>query len=96
MYFNHFAAIKSNTLKENIAIYPNPANDLITISFTENTTKNLQITFFDITGRKVKTIQTTGKDKIYISTKDLHNGIYFIKISDDKLGTVTRKISILK
>lgn len=59
-------------LNENkIKIYPNPANDVITITGNHN-----QLIVTDFTGRKVKELQLNQKNSILIN--ELNNGYYFI------------------
>jgi CubicO group peptidase (beta-lactamase class C family) len=66
--------------KNYIVIYPNPANESIAIKY-ENNYFNLEL--FDIIGNKI-----TSKYSCFstenISTKDNKNGIYFLKISNEK------------
>lgn len=71
--------------KNGIVISPNPANNLVSISYkiTENSPVSISIT--DITGKEVKQISSDnsvgkGEHKIILETQDFSNGIYFIKI----------------
>lgn len=65
-----------------ISIYPNPATDMIYIN--QNDTKNITYEVFDLSGRKVKTIES--KDAFHSYMMDIStftNGTYFIKIIKD-------------
>ncbi|MEI6595449.1 MAG: T9SS type A sorting domain-containing protein [Bacteroidota bacterium] len=76
-----------------IHIYPNPANDLINISF-EQQSSAVTISIFDMTGRLSKSVNTN-KNNTLMNVSDLENGIYFIAISG-KDFTASRKLIINK
>jgi len=84
-----------NTLSTNVSsneeikfkIYPNPAQDKITISTSQ---QNINITIFTITGKKI--IETTSKT---INTSNFVKGCYIIEIRN-KNGFSTRKKLIIK
>ncbi len=71
-------------------IYPNPAANQFTIA-ADNNIHTLAI--FDITGKKVYSIATTG-NKVKIQTQ-LPTGIYVVQIQTDK-GVEMRKLQITK
>jgi Secretion system C-terminal sorting domain len=73
--------------KSNFAVYPNPVNNVLTISNLSNIAINAsQIT--DINGRTVKTVKGMTNE---INVSDLNAGVYFLKITTDQ-GTGTTKI----
>lgn len=67
-----------------VAIYPNPASDQLTI--VSNQTIN-ELTIIDITG---KMILTTKQNTDVVNVADLSNGVYFIKLITEE-GTITKK-----
>ena len=73
--------------KINFKIYPNPAQDKITITTSQ---QNINITIFTVTGRKI--IETTAKT---INTSNLATGCYIIEISN-KNGFSRREKLIIK
>ena len=73
--------------KINFKIYPNPAQDKITISTIQ---QNINITIFTLTGRKI--IETTAKT---INTSNFAKGCYIIEISN-KNGFSRREKLIIK
>ena len=74
-----------------ISIYPNPANEVFNILFTQQVScVNISIT--DITGRLVKSTKTSSNN-IQMNVSDLKNGIYFMTISGNDFST-SRKIII--
>lgn len=73
-----------------LAVYPNPAKNLINISNSENILlTNANIT--DLNGRTVKTVQLNGVTTAQINISDLASGVYMMNINSDQ-GSVTKKI----
>jgi len=66
------------TLSNKLRIYPNPADNSLTIS---NQNEN-NITILDILGRSIEIPQTTANHDVIINTSTLKEGIYFIKSVD--------------
>jgi hypothetical protein len=67
--------------------FPNPANDLITISTQKKTTL---VQVYNLMGELVKTVKNT--DNIFIG--DLNNGIYLLHVTDGSGQTGVQKIVI--
>lgn len=65
-------------------VYPNPANDLVGVSYFVANSADIQFNMYDITGRVVfndsKPKQTFGNNTQWIDVRNLKNGIYFIKM----------------
>lgn len=77
-------------LSSKFSVYPNPANNEITISNAENILlDNASIT--DINGRIVKKFKLTGISEEKINISELNNGIYFLKVETSE-GSLTKKI----
>ncbi len=74
----------------NTKIYPNPANNLMTIE-SRNSMKS--ITIYDFNGRKLKTIAPKNSNFIkQIRIGDLSQGVYFIKVIDESGRIETHKL----
>ena len=85
------AGITSIAAKNDVRIYPNPANDKITIFVNAiNETLN-EIVVTDLLARHVITINGSGKDYYSIDLSGMSKGIYFVKCNFAS-GSVTRKI----
>lgn len=69
-------------------VYPNPANDFITIKSDYPIPNNTKVILFNSLGQKVKTIEEI--DKIDLS--NLTDGLYFIKLTDEKNFATTKSI----
>lgn len=78
----HVGVTEQNT-KDNITVYPNPANDMINIT---GNVKNVLV--YDIRGVAVKNVSNQKQ----IDLKVLSSGIYFLKITDDNNQTTVKKI----
>lgn len=74
-----------------INIYPNPANESITVNTDKAIDKT--ITICDILGHKVKEI-TENKEAVNIPTSDIVNGMYFIQVRSDGQLLKTEKVII--
>lgn len=83
--------LNANSIKEtdiltaDIYLFPNPVNELLTLSFKTDKQQALNIEIFDFTGKKVfisNLKSETGINKIAINTADFANGSYFVKISE--------------
>jgi hypothetical protein len=81
---NNYASIK-------LIVYPNPVDDVLTISSDATIQVNL-IEIIDVNGRFIKQIKTASSSQEQISVADLAKGIYFLRISTNK-GVMIKKIS---
>ncbi|MEO6302253.1 MAG: T9SS type A sorting domain-containing protein, partial [Bacteroidia bacterium] len=73
--------LSKNTAQAFISVYPNPTNEVITVTFNiQSTDRTIEIS--DMTGRIVDRIECKEQSKM-ISLKNLTNGIYFIKCEND-------------
>ncbi len=84
----------SDFIKNNlIAIYPNPAKEMVQLEFKKSFFSNTFLEIFDVQGKLVK--QQLIDDQLIneISTSNFENGIYLFKIHFDK-GVVAEKIII--
>ena len=93
-----FTASKSNT--GNIKVYPNPANDVAYIDFTNNTSSVISATLYDITGNEITTLcnqrmpQGNQSLKINLGELQLNKGIYFIRATINNTPQ-TFKLSVI-
>jgi hypothetical protein len=75
---------------DEIAVYPNPASDKITIEVKKNKYTNISIS--DMTGRILST-GSMGSDKETISLEGLDKGIYFITLTDTEGNSKVLRIA---
>ena len=76
---------------QNIAfsLYPNPANDYITIDLN-GTSSNYQVAIFDVLGKNVYNTEIDGTKQIDLSS--LAAGAYFVKLNSNSQTTTIRFI----
>lgn len=77
--------------------FPNPSSSFVTIPVNVDGNIKLEVSLFDITGKKVASIfngNLQGKKEINFSTQFLKDGIYFIKISSNDGHQVVKKLSV--
>ena len=75
--------------KNKLKIYPNPVTDNLRISI-KNHVDNIQLS--DLTGTVFKEYRQINSDDFIISMKDIPNGIYIIKITDNSKNQYHEKI----
>jgi phosphatidylserine/phosphatidylglycerophosphate/cardiolipin synthase-like enzyme len=82
---NGVLAIDNNTFTaENLAIYPNPSNGVVTIeNRTNSTLSNVAMHIFDITGKQIYTHNYTNLMHEDIDLSNESNGLYFIELQSD-------------
>ena len=80
----------SKELFNEINLYPNPTNDLITISFNSENIINTELQVIDLLGKNLFN-QSLTNSKTTISLKDYPQGIYLIRIINNR-GIKTYKI----
>lgn len=80
-------------------LYPNPAQNEVTIDFTLDKAVDMIVSVLDITGKLVKVvpaaIYSSGANNLTIDASDLHNGYYFVNIRSAE-GSKTSRLLIAK
>jgi len=71
--------INENAFASSIYLFPNPANNHLTIDLGSNN-KNVEVTITDITGKIIPIDIGIGENKIEVNTTELAEGIYIVKI----------------
>lgn len=91
------ATPNSVTLKQN---YPNPFNPSTVISYTLNSSTNVSLNVYDITGRKVATLvnerQTAGVQEVSFDASSLASGIYIYRLQTTDGASLTKKMVLVK
>ncbi len=79
--------------------YPNPFNPSTTIPFGLNETSNVELTIYDILGRKVQTLingqRNAGLHEVTFNARDLASGVYFYRLVTDN-QTLIKRFSLIK
>ncbi len=91
--------IEENTMSANsMFIYPNPSNSLTNIAYHLNKRANTRLEVFDVVGKKVyeenQGYQNEGDYVVSLSKESngLSNGVYFIKLTVDKVSATQKLI----
>jgi Secretion system C-terminal sorting domain/Fibronectin type III domain/Cleaved Adhesin Domain len=108
IFFDYNPAIVTNTFNtefvetlgnptyesNNIVLYPNPASHLVTIS-SYNTNENLkEIVFYDIIGKRIKTISSITDTQTTIDLADIAKGVYMLEIITENNFKTVKKLVI--
>ena len=97
MFLDNISVTSTNTLSttnfvsNKLSISPNPANDFVNISNTENIrVSNIKIT--DLNGRVIKQNNFDNVSNINLNVSDLSSGVYMMNINTNKGSTVKKII----
>ena len=96
--YTKIISVNQNSNLDNavFSVFPNPANDFITIQVKDLVTENHDVLLYDTKGRLIaKTILYQGSTIVFFDTRQLYSGEYLIKIVD-KNGSFTKKVMINK
>ncbi len=93
------SSVEENTIVNTISIYPNPVNDIATLSFTTTEKSKTAINITNILGEIVYNNEigslTSGQHIMPISTSGISEGMYFVNlITNNKI--ITKKITIVR
>lgn len=77
-YLDNSTAIPTFDNEQNISLYPNPANDEITVKSSNGSIQTIQI--FDVTGKMIMTLNPNA-DQTSININELNSGIYFAQFT---------------
>jgi endonuclease/exonuclease/phosphatase family metal-dependent hydrolase len=80
--------------------YPNPFNPSTTISYTLDSSTNVSLSVYDITGRKVATLvngrQTAGAQEVRFDASSLASGVYIYRLETATGASLTKKMVLIK
>lgn len=98
-YSNEIEIDFDNNQLSFIKVSPNPVDDVATIIFNAAGKANVDVSIFDITGKKVQTIFNgsahPGNNEAFINSSELSNGTYTIVITDGT-HTINKQIVVKK
>lgn len=88
IYYDNNLLSTSETSKQRITFYPNPATDYVIV---ENLKPNSSLELIDSSGKSVKTVSNIKSDKTEINIKNLPSGIYYLKIDGQSVQKIIKK-----
>jgi subtilisin-like proprotein convertase family protein len=76
------------------SIYPNPANELITLEFSEVSAPASEVKIFDLNGKMVKSfdINRSQTSSVDLNVADLSTGVYIVKTKSEQSSAVEKLI----
>ncbi len=83
--------VEDTTLTSKLVIYPNPASDLITISFPISI-NDASIIIYDQLGKVQLSKRFFGKKEIQLDISSVKSGIYFMKITGNNTASIKKII----
>jgi gingipain R len=88
-------SVNEQNKNEEISMYPNPVSKLLHISFGTTNEKDVTIAVFDISGKRVLSLNPAVKAAIDIDLSSLSNGVYYLNIKTAGTNR-TDKITVIK
>lgn len=92
--YSTIAILRNNNSTGNFTIYPNPANNIITIFTPTNVAAETKIYWYDLVGKLLATYTLTGNN-VNINTSLFAPGTYLVKMENDSKIINNQKIIIL-
>jgi hypothetical protein len=85
----------TNGKEDNFALYPNPANNRLTISFEKTLVRGADISIYDVQGTIIKSYKAgSGITEYTIESLGLKSGIYLIRVSKDGVNLGFKKLIV--
>ena len=91
-------ASTKKSVSDLIAVYPNPAKDLLMVDLKSTNNADVQLEFFDILGNKISGTTVTlpsGLKQITVDCSSWPSGVYMVK-ADSGNKTATQRIVVTK
>lgn len=88
--------VEENNSFTNLKLYPNPAQNLVNLSFITGASKNLEVSLITMTGITVYNDEITNFNGVYSQAIDVSGfakGVYFIRIKSEQ-GNMVNKLVI--
>ncbi len=97
VYPNYIGIDEGNRVQNtDIQIFPNPASDVVSITYDLVESSNISIDIYDVRGRMVKEIsngnQNAGRQRLDLDVSNFDSGIYLIQINGEDFSEVKRLV----
>ena len=79
---------------EQFKVYPNPANDIVYITFPESISGSATLIISDLSGKEVTVTSVSSSKMLTINIEDLNKGVYLVKLVDENHLSFTQKLVI--
>lgn len=90
------ASVEATTFKNNVALFPNPANNVLNVEILAAQRDGVSIEVIDLTGKvviQVNDVTPINANKYQLNVEGLERGIYLVKITNGDAVT-TEKVTI--
>lgn len=86
--------LESKAFEADVMVYPNPVADFGTIAFNLESSSDVTVQIYNLSGQIVQEIKeqnlTEGENTISINTFELSKGTYIVKLTSDNLSKTTK------
>lgn len=91
---------ENESISHSLTIYPNPAKETFTISYELNTQSDVEVSLFNIYGKRIKTVSEgtimSGTNKLKINSRSFPAGLYFLTLKKDNQLITVKKFEIIQ
>ena len=78
-----------------ISLYPNPTSEIVTISNSNENDKIVTVVIYEVSGKKIYTLNKNTLNTIQIDVSNFARGLYLVELTSDNNTKITKKL-ILK
>ncbi|WNM19946.1 T9SS type A sorting domain-containing protein [Flavobacterium capsici] len=82
----------STFTKDNVVVYPNPANDFVQVALNNSNESISSITITDILGKTILEQKNINSNQTTINTSSLAKGMYLLKITSGTNASLVKKV----
>jgi len=95
-FYTEFVQALSNATfnATTISLFPNPANDLITITNNNSVDQVSEVNIHDITGKLIYSLHQILSSPISINVSNFAKGLYLVELTSDNNTRITKKLII--
>jgi len=92
-----FLSVDEKEIVTNLQVFPNPATDIINVSFSQEVPQNVSLELLDVRGRKLRQASNlnggTGAVNYSLDINELPAGFYLLRLSSER-GVQSRKVVV--
>jgi len=91
-----YVGLDENNLLQNVKIYPNPANDVVTVQLSNIEVEEISIDVFNLIGKRVDHYEDVNENGVYrLNLSDQPEGMYIISLKVNDVQSMQR-ISLIR
>ena len=92
---NFVSGVEEEAALAGMTLYPNPANDMVNITFNMNSGSDVNIFAYDMTGKVLVNENqdlASGTTNVQYNTTEWSNGVYFFRVTENGVSNTVRVI----